>query len=36
MNNTLSALIILGLVVTFSIGFQEGENNLEGWPIGST
>jgi hypothetical protein len=34
MNNTLLALIILGLVVTFAIGFLEGENNLQGWPIG--
>ena len=30
MNTTLSALIILGLVVTFAIGFLEGENNLQG------
>jgi hypothetical protein len=36
MNNTLSALIILGLVVTFAIAFLEGENNLQGWPIGRT
>jgi hypothetical protein len=36
MNTTLFALIILGLVVTFAIGFLEGENNLEDWPIGRT
>ena len=36
MNNTLITLIILGLVMVFGIMFSEGENNLEGWPIGLT
>ena len=36
MKNTLITLIILGLVVVFGIVFSEGENNLEGWPIGLT
>ena len=36
MKNTLITLIILGLVMVFEIVFGEGENNLEGWPIGLT
>jgi hypothetical protein len=34
MKITLSALVVLALVVIFAIGLPEGENNLEDWPIG--
>ena len=36
MKNTFIPVIILGLVVGLGIVFSEGENNLEGWPIGLT
>ena len=36
MKSTLSALLILALVVIVALGLPEGEDTLEAWPIGLT